>query len=82
MFETVKQLKQHKKQLEKNKKPFKKRKFKTPEEAIIAYCKQCCGGSRKLVEECDFIYCELWEFRCKKRKELFDELDDIEFDLE
>lgn len=33
---------------------------------IRAKCRECCGGSIHLVEECTIRSCRLWKYRCMK----------------
>lgn len=31
---------------------------------IRAKCRECCGGSAKLVDDCAIRSCRLWKYRC------------------
>lgn len=33
---------------------------------IRAKCRECCGGSVKLVEACTILDCRLWKHRCRQ----------------
>ena len=33
---------------------------------IRGKCLECCGGSRKLVDECYVRSCRLWKYRCMR----------------
>ena len=39
----------------------------TPVRAIRKKCLDCCGGSRKLIRECEIHDCPLWPYRLGKR---------------
>ena len=83
MFESIEQLKKQKKARDKASRNHKKKpivKFKKPLDAIRAYCKQCCGGSKKEVERCNVTDCELWFYRCERHMQITPDLEDIEID--